>query len=326
MPKRRGRRTKALQELLAERIRGCEQCLASYSHETLEEITRRLKLTRLEEARLLRSFTCPGCDLELDEYDRVAAYDPRQLRELRRMQQWTDRFATRIGHFQHFVTLFPTLGALHPIGIRLAEAVGRSSAMTLAANQVWYRASRTQMEPRLDYLHETGARFHGPGQHAMYLADDPPGAVVEVFREDPTLEGEVWIDEIVFGGPLRVLDLTAPIIGEANVLPLLVEGLRGTVRALGTMGPASPEYHITRYIADLVRRRKLDGLIHTSSRPHPFSAPFFSRNLLIVHEVPFAIDHHDWHRWKRSAGSLGLPSMELDPPVPESWWERLKRR
>jgi hypothetical protein len=119
-------------------------------------------------------------------------------------------------------------------------------------------------------VHTGAGRFHSPGQRALYVADDPVDATVELVRDDPTEEGTVWIKEFRFERPLRVIDLSVSILGTHNTLPLLLEGVRFTVRRPAGRGPASEEYHVTRYVADLVRKRDVDGLVHTISRAHPF--------------------------------------------------------
>jgi len=116
------------------------------------------------------------------------------------------------------------------------------------------------------------------------------------------------------------------VLGTQSSMPVLLEGMRWSVRRLAEEGAASEEYHLTRYIADLVRRRQVDGIIHTSSRAHPFRDDVFSRNLLLTRAVPFEVDRDERHRWRRiDVPPFQMPEMQFDPPIPLWWWERLTR-
>jgi hypothetical protein len=205
--------------------------------------------------------------------------------------------------------------------------VQRARIVTLEPNTLWFRATRVQEATDPGFVHRGAGRFHGPGQRALYVADDPAGATVEILRDDPTEEGTIWIKEFLVTQPLRVIDLSVSIIGTHKALPLLLEGIRFTIRRAAAAGAASDEYHITRYVADLIRKRGVDGLVHTSSRAHPFRDDVFSRNMLLTRAVAFQVEADEPHEWKRTEiPPFRMPQMEFDPPIPIWWWERMRRQ
>ena len=80
---------------------------------------------------------------------------------------------------------------------------------------------------------------------------------------------------------------------------------------------AAPEYHVPRYIADLVRYRKLDGIIYTSSKEVPFRPDVFGTNLVIL-DPNFRnfvkVEEYGLYEWLQTTCNppFNLPSMKLD--------------
>jgi hypothetical protein len=324
--KRLGRRTSKLLTLAHGRLSGCATCMPDCVNADIDDTLRPLRLNSHERARLFRVLRCPGCGDDIRPFQDVQAYEPNELREMRRQERWHREYRPILTKFDRFVAAYPSLGGLHDVGKRLASAIERARVVTLPAGSLWFRATREQEATDPNFVHKGGGRFHGPGQRALYVADDPIGATVELLREDMTKESTVWIKELTLTRAVRVIDLSITLLGTHSPLPLLLEGMRFSVRRLAEEGPASDEYHLTRYIADLVRKRSVDGLVHTSSRVHPFRDDVFSSNLLLTRAVPFSVERDEPHRWfSANPHILGLAGMRFDPPIPTAWWERRAR-
>lgn len=82
-------------------------------------------------------------------------------------------------------------------------------------------------------------------------------------------------------------------------------------------------------MADLVlRRRKLDGIVYTSSREYPFGPDVFGRNLVVVnYENARAVWGPTLHEWRETRlGPFDLPRMDFEPPIPTEWWAKARAR
>jgi len=76
-----------------------------------------------------------------------------------------------------------------------------------------------------------------------------------------------------------------------------------------------PQYHVPRFIADLVRRRDLDGILYTSSKEYPFRPDVFGTNLVLLRPVEdstVSISAPKHLRWVR-AGDDWFEEMKLEP-------------
>ena len=290
--RKRGRSTRTLVRIAYSKFFACENCMKDQASEYIDELLERPRMTSAERRRLEANLFCPNCEAHLDpHYDQVVSHTDEELRVLRRRTLWSKRYGHRFKRFHEFLTKHPSLGAAHPIGKRLAQAVRQAPTINLAP-KTWYRARNPIKNRRLtvaDFLPPdprkvsiSPGRFNHAGQSAFYVADSAKTAAVEKLGKQ---EAQIWIAEVTITRPIRILDVrTMRLLEDDPSFPLVLAGLvyEGVV-SRPTAGDLSyPQYHIPRYIADLVRLRKLDGIIYTSSKEYPFRPDVFGTNLVIV--------------------------------------------
>jgi hypothetical protein len=320
--KRRGRRTKYLVAMAQSRFYGCEVCNNSNSSDFLEEIFERCGFTKKEMKRVERDITCPGCESNMDMMDQVAAYSAEELRFENTVLRQTPKFLK----LQNFIMAYPSLAASHETAKELERAVKRAR-ITVLHPRDWYRCvggKKINNEAVFPRQPQRAYRFNHSGQMAFYLAEKPEGAVIEILQgkkqEDRT--GGLWIADVAIRSPLRVLDvrMIMPFMDHYKGQPSLLQ----TLLAVGLLrrkknrtGQFQPQYLETRLIADLVRRRKLDGIYYTSCQEYPFRDDVFGTNLVIFNpnyrtftEVK-ALSRIKWMKAKEDAGLFGLPVMVI---------------
>jgi len=338
MARTRGRNTEKLRRLAEQRFYACEICNEPNSYELIDVVLDKLRLTRGERRRLERQLRCPNCESPVEPLTQVAAYGPAELGEIRRHVLWIKRYATALRSLEELLDQTPSLGGLHPMAATLAAGLSRLSPTTIHQER-WYRARTWRdgevlkpkdfLPPDPHQVYVKPARFNHAGQVGLYVAKDPSDCAVEIF-DDPSQESKIWIAEIEFREPLKVLDLGIWVVGEQSRLPVVLEGLRGLLTAKRERADLSPQqYNLSRFVADLARRRGLDGIVYTSSREHPFGPDVFGKNLVILnHQKAKVVWGPTLHVWKRveEVGLFGFARMGFDPPIPTWWWERERER
>ena len=162
--------------------------------------------------------------------------------------------------------------------------------MTVLAPQKWYRCvggKKVSVERVFPAQPQRAYRFNHTGQLTLYLADDPRTAVVEVLQEDKLKEvrAGLWIADVEISSPLRVLDVRMPMPfidhkGQPSILQTLLTGsfLREKKKRKDQF---QPQYLVTRFVADLVRYRNLDGVYYTSCHEYLFRDDVFGTNLVV---------------------------------------------
>jgi hypothetical protein len=100
-------------------------------------------------------------------------------------------------------------------------------------------------------------------------------------------------------------------------LPLVLAGLvyQSIVSQPTAADFSYPQYQVPRFVADLVRGRKLDGILYTSSKEYPFRPDVFGTNLVLVgNDVTeiVRIAEPKLFRWMESQDNFGLKEMTLD--------------
>jgi RES domain-containing protein len=325
---RRARLTKKLCITVQDRLAGCDLCVGPDDEVVdVKDVCRTLHLRVRETNRVVRHLICPNCEAGPHEYGQVARHSPEVWRDLTTHRRWRERYARELSKFAQFLQKYPSLGAQHPLGRRIASAVARARTTTVEPKR-WYRARpntpaplpRDAFLPPDPHAHEVGVgRFNHAGQAAFYAAASPETCCAEKLREDP---GEVWIAEVSVDEPIRVLDLRVRILGRGLSGPLLLAGLGVSVpRDPADHSPSA--YAITRYIADLVRKRRhVHGLVYTSSRDEPFG-----ENLVLVKD-PYPITVRAdprRYRWASKPGPFfdeGLLGRMHAQPIGEVYPER----
>lgn len=183
--RRTRRRTSALTRIARDRFWACEACHHEAA-EFLETIFTRCGFTKREKERAAAEITCPGCESPLGLLDYVLPYSPEELR----FHKMLVRDSPRLAGLDSFIHQFPTLAPLHPTGSELAAAVARAHVRILPPRK-WYRCfggRRINLDRIFPSQPQKAYRFNHAGQTALYLADDPRTAVIEVRQEDTLKE------------------------------------------------------------------------------------------------------------------------------------------
>jgi hypothetical protein len=317
---RRGRKSRILVKMAQDRFYACEVC-HSDSNVFLETIFKRCGFTQSEMKRAAAQITCPGCESSLELLDYVEPYPPERLR----FDKMFSRDARKLADLDQFIRQFHTLPALHATGKELAAAV-RKARITVLAPQKWYRCiggKKANVEGVFPAQPQRAYRFNHTGQLAVYLADDPRTAVVEVLQEDKLKEvrAGLWIADVEISSPLRVLDVRMPMPfidhkRQPSILQTLLTGsfLREKKKRKGQF---QPQYLVTRFVSDLVRYRNLDGVYYTSCHEYPFRDDVFGTNLVVFNPNyrSFAtVETLTAIKWSHREDEmpLGLPSMLLE--------------
>jgi RES domain-containing protein len=287
---KRGRLTRDLAALVEERVAGCNLCSSHRSQVVIEDLCERLGFSLAECRRTARAFICSHCEAGPQLYETLAEWEPDEWADIRRRRRWERRYGHRLWSMVELLERTPSLGLLHPVGQELLAAVRRGRISTVT-NNPWWRAcckGDATAPPAARFLpadpHAVSIpaqRFNHAGQAALYVSDCPDTASAEILVEE---EGALWIAALRFKRALRLLDLRIRILGEGAGQALLLSGLNlSQPKAAGDKAPR--EYVLTRFIADLVRRRhSVDGVIYTSSRLAPFGT-----NLVVVRNVPVVV-------------------------------------
>ena len=184
-PSPRARSTKSLIELTQERVFGCEECRSDDSYDSIEEVVAFLRLRKRENKRLFRLLTCPCCESPIDPGTFVLDASRSDLRSMSLSRKFDRLYKDDLEDFRDFLLKYPMLGADHPFGKLLADAMRRAKKTQLSPRH-WFRATTNLKEIALGPSQRERAtkayRFNQIGQVAWYLATDVRTAAVEVLR------------------------------------------------------------------------------------------------------------------------------------------------
>ena len=280
---KRGRRTTILVALARERLKGCEECWPDNAVWTVEEALSPLHVRVRERRRLMRALSCPNCEEPIVDfnYGRVVGYEEDELCDIRRVRRAATRYKTALDEFHRFLLAYPTLGGIHPTGRQLERAVSAAPVFALAPKR-WFRARRHDgtdlvsadfQPPDPTIVSLSAGRFNGAGQFGYYLAEARDTAAIEVLGAR-ILGESIWITPVDLTAPLQVLNLTIQTIGDITGLPQLLTSLV-YLGALSDYGEDSslPQYRVPQFLADLARKRQLDGILYTRRRDSGFPNP-----------------------------------------------------
>jgi hypothetical protein len=232
----------------------------------------------------------------------------------------------RLVDLGHFIKQYPTLAALHKTGKELAAAVGKARVSVVEPRR-WFRCldgKSADIERVFPIQPQRAHRFNHVGQLAFYLADDPRTAVLEVLQEEKYKEvpAGLWLAVVDINSPLRVLDVRMPLPfvnhkGQPSILQTLIAG--SFLREKKTRkDDCETQYRVTRFVADLVRDRKLDGIYYTSCHEYPYRDDVFGTNLVILkthyRSICTVSEKLTPIKWSQSMENppLGLPAMLVE--------------
>lgn len=321
--KTRGRLTRELVRIAQERFHGCEACAKNEAFTPLEEVLERCRLSQSEIRRLDGNVPCPGCEQYLTLLDVVADYSPEEFRENRRLIAGLKKYLPQLESLNGFVQQFPTLGLLHPMGQTIFEAVKKAKVEELEPS-VWYRGDgRKHFSSAEQFLGSDPIRpyrFNHAGQRSLYLAKEGETAVVETLQERKANAVKVWLAEISVRKPLRVLNIGTGTNQSPLLEILIMSSLLRTPRS--KPGVFQPQYLLTRFLADIVRSRRLDGIVYTSSQEYPFTFETRGTNLVILrpdYRDFVTVGKYGKRVWKHTGNWLALdPERMVLEPIPSS--------
>lgn len=303
--------------------------MPSDAFDYVDELFSKLRLTKSERSRLSKNLYCPNCENHLEPHHSIVFYTEEEEKHIRRTASWDKRYSPQFDEFQDFLVKYPSLGGLHPTGEQLVRAIKRARARTLEPG-IWYRArgyeenqqfTADDFFPPSPQRHKVSVgRYNNAGQRAYYLGNSPETVAVETLRDKKADDGKLWIARVELLEPLRVLDLRFQILGKEEHYPLLLYGLLYAEKINEVQKPSdlsNPQYRLPQYIADLVRWRKLDGILYTSTQEYPFSWRVFGQNLVMVsprNESFRIMDDYSLYNWARTIddGPLEFPRMTLE--------------
>ena len=316
--KTRGRLTRELARRAQARFHGCDACSEAFT--SLEEVLERCRLSKVEIQCLDGKISCPGCGKYLTLLDDVADYSAEELKENRRLDAGLEKYIPKFKLLNDFMQRFPTLGLLHPVGEKIFRAVKKANVEVLEP-KTWYRGDgRKHVSSVGDFLGSDPMRpyrFNHAGQRAFYLATEEETAVVETLQERKDRTLRIWLAEISVQKRLRVLNL-ATRTNQSLFLEILIRSsLMQTPRR--APGYFQPQYLLTRFLADVVRWKGLDGILYTSSQEYPFTYEIRGTNLVILRP-----DYRDFvkpGRYERRAWKHTGDWLALDPErmVLDTW-------
>jgi hypothetical protein len=93
----------------------------------------------------------------------------------------------------------------------------------------------------------------------------------------------IWIAKVRIQEPLKVLDLTIQVMGNIEQLPLVLNSLvySGALSEYGE-DESLPQYRVPQFVADVLRRQRVDGILYTRRRDSGFPNPEACGTNLIV--------------------------------------------
>lgn len=194
-----------------------------------------------------------------------------------------------IKSFYDFITEFPLLGLDHRVGLEIRKEI-QIVQKSIINCEIWYRGkapegykvfeNKDMMPPLPEDTRE--GRYNHYGMPALYVSENEETCAEEICREksDKIL---CWIQRIKIQNA-KIIDFTQTIAKSSyEKFPYILCGLIMT-EAITTHNFQNrkyykPEYKITRFIADLCRMEKIDGIIYPSSVSFNQNKPY--RNLVL---------------------------------------------
>jgi len=148
----------------------------------------------------------------------------------------------------------------------------------------------------------------------------PAAAAEESLRERIDARDGLVIGRMSVTASVRVLDLRVSVLGESPIRSLLLEGLvhTGALRRPTAYEDKSlPQYRVPQYIADLVRRRGLAGIVYSSSRGLPLEFPATNLVLFRVEDGMVNASSVGRYRWRALPESNSLMDVGRDTVLEE---------
>jgi len=233
---------------------------------------------------ILPSIECPTCGNIFkylsDEIGIMSAYE----QDFRRKYDNIVEIAQdKIQPFYDFLAEYPYLGSEHEVGKEIAKEIKLMPLETIK-NQYYYRARRPEngkifkhedmLNPPKEIPISEG-RFNHYGQSHLYLGETEELCAKEITNEDNEL---LWLQKYKIISIEDILNVSE-YIDQDNIdkIPLFFAGLfqSGVINVQKSNKISwTPEYFISRFIADVARYNGINGIIYQSAKT-------IGRNLVI---------------------------------------------
>lgn len=279
------RRKKRLIDILLEEVIGCYECQAwdAYApvwagpHTDIGTILDSENLSEPDWDVLLRDFQCPRCGVALNSPFDAVQVKSNVDREIERIfRRLSDKRTTNsLKRFHDFLSQFPYLGYHHSLGRRLFESIELGVRSSIYSES-WYRARLAKPGGKLFQTDEMGApdpqrvfvregRFSHTGQAFLYLASHAETAHKEVYNGDDSL---TMVQRFYIPHISDLLDIRRDYNRLDRGTDILYLGIlyNGYVDRIADKSSSwKPEYFVTRYIADVARLLKFNGILYVST-------------------------------------------------------------
>jgi len=233
---------------------------------------------------ILPYIECPNCGRVFEDLsDEVGIMSEYELEFQRKYDKIVEIGKNKIQSFYNFLSKYPYLAVDHEVGQEMVKEIKLMPLETIK-NTIYYRARKPEngrifkhndmLSPPLDIPIPEG-RFNHYGQSHLYLGDTEELCAKETTNEDKEL---LWMQKYNIKILQKVLDVSE-FINEDNIdkIPIFFAGIfqSGIINVQKSSGKSwTPEYFISRFIADIARCNGINGIIYQSSKT-------IGRNLVI---------------------------------------------
>jgi hypothetical protein len=247
-------------------------------HIKISDFSGDTELSESEWRTLLEGLRCPQCGAKFEgPSDEVQIYSLIDYEIDRIFDRISDRQTTNsLKNFSNFISAYPYLGSHNSLGEKLFKAVQNGQQYAIDARQKWYRARLINHESRMFHSYEMGApnpakivlpegRFNHGGQAFLYLSNEKETAHREI---NDLFDGLTIIQKFQLSDIKKILDLRKDysIVSPNTDIIFLAIIYNGYIAKVPQKSSSwKPEYFVTRYLADVARFFKYEGIIFSST-------------------------------------------------------------
>lgn len=248
-------------------------------HTDLDDLLINQELTDDEWDVILEDLECPNCGQPLqtrcDQVEIKSEYDHKVEEILLKIEN--DRIVEKLYKFNKFISEHPYLGVNCPskVGKELFKLI-KKGKKHIIDSEVWYRARKINNESRIFSSDEMLApnpkkvyikegRYNHTGQSFLYLSNLDKTAFLEIKASS---ENICTIQKFQIENLENILDLRS----NYNNIDPNIDLIYWAIIYNGFIGESpnsksswKPEYFVPRYIADVARFFKYNGIIYSSA-------------------------------------------------------------
>jgi hypothetical protein len=233
---------------------------------------------------ILPYITCPNCGSVFEDIsDEVGLMSEYEIEFQHKFGKIVEISQGKIQSFYDFLARYPYLGVEHEVGQEIIKEIKKIPLITII-DEIFYRARKPEngkIFRHKDMLNPPGTisipegRFNHYGQSHLYLGETEELCAKEIANEDKEL---LWMQKYKIKSLTNILDVYE-FIDPDNIddTPLFFAGLfqSGKISVQKSNRKFwTPEYFIPRFIADIARYNKINGIIYQSQKA-------IGRNLVI---------------------------------------------